>query len=60
MASIVKHFVEKKDVTAIYLVGGACSFTEFEQVFEKETKLPCYKANYPLLVTPLGIAQLCK
>lgn len=60
MASIVKHFVEKKDVTAIYLVGGACSFTEFEQVFEKETKIPCYKANYPLLVTPLGIAQLCK
>lgn len=60
MASIVKRFVEGKDVPAIYLVGGACCFDEFEQVFEKEIGIPCYKANVPLLVTPLGIAEHCE
>lgn len=61
MASIVKRFIEeeKRDVPAIYLVGGACCFDEFEKVFEKEIGIPCYKANVPLLVTPLGIAQNC-
>lgn len=62
MASIVKRFIEAegRNVPAIYLVGGACSFDEFESVFEKETGIPCYKANVPLLVTPLGIAKLCR
>lgn len=60
MATIVRKFIEGKDVPAIYLVGGACCFDEFEEVFEKETGLPCYKANHPLLVTPLGIAQHCE
>lgn len=62
MASIVKRFLEteNREVPAIYLVGGACCFDEFEQVFEKETGIPCYKANVPLLVTPLGIARLCE
>lgn len=60
MAAIVKRFIAGREVPAIYLVGGACCFREFESVFEKETGLPCYKANIPLLVTPLGIAQLCK
>jgi ethanolamine utilization protein EutJ len=60
MASIVRKFIERKNVSEIYLVGGACSFDEFEQVFEKETGLTCYKANVPLLVTPLGIAMYCE
>ncbi len=60
MASIVKNFVEGKDISAIYLVGGACCFNEFEELFEKETKIPCYKASVPLLVTPLGIAMYCE
>lgn len=60
MASIVKRFSEGQTVPAIYLVGGACCFDDFEDVFEKETGMPCYKANYPLLVTPLGIAQHCE
>ncbi len=60
MASIVKRFVEGRDVSSLYLVGGACCFDEFEEVFEKETGLPCYKANHPLLVTPLGIAIHCE
>lgn len=35
MATIVKRFITGYDVEAIYVVGGACSFTEFESVFEK-------------------------
>ena len=60
MASIVRTFIDRKNVSEIYLVGGACTFDEFEQVFEKETGLTCYKANVPLLVTPLGIAMYCE
>lgn len=59
MATIVKRFVQNQNVPAIYLVGGACCFDEFENVFEKEIGIPCYKANVPLLVTPLGIAEHC-
>ncbi len=60
MAAIVRRFVEGKGVSSLYLVGGACCFEDFEAVFEKETGLPCYKANHPLLVTPLGIAMHCE
>ncbi|MDO5293668.1 MAG: ethanolamine utilization protein EutJ [bacterium] len=59
MASIVKRFLEGYDVPAIYLVGGACSFSEFAEVFEKELGIQTIKANKPLLVTPLGIAMNC-
>lgn len=60
MASIVNRFIDGKNVPEIYLVGGACCFDDFEQVFEKETGLEVYKANVPLLVTPLGIAMYCE
>jgi len=60
MATIVRRFIEGQDVSAIYLVGGACCFDDFEDVFEKETGVPCYKASHPLLVTPLGIAMHCE
>lgn len=60
MASIVKRFVEGYDVPAIYVVGGACSFSEFTAVFEKEIGITTVKSNQPLLVTPLGIAMNCK
>jgi ethanolamine utilization protein EutJ len=60
MASIVKKFLEGYDVPAIYVVGGACSFEEFNEVFEKEIGIKTIKSNEPLLVTPLGIAMNCK
>ena len=60
MASIVKRFLEGYDVPAIYVVGGACSFSEFTAVFEKEIGITTVKSNQPLLVTPLGIAMNCK
>lgn len=56
MASIVKGFVTGRDVKDIYVVGGACCFSEFESVFEKILHIPTHKPNDCLFVTPLGIA----
>lgn len=56
MAHIVKRFLKDYDVENVYVVGGACTFSEFEQVFEKELKKKIIKTYKPLLVTPLGIA----
>ena len=57
MASIVKRFIQGYDVDAIYVVGGACSFSQFTKVFEKEIGVKTIKPAEPLLVTPLGIAM---
>lgn len=59
MASIVKKYLKDYDVPAVYVVGGACSFEEFNEVFEKEIGIKTIKSNEPLLVTPLGIAMSC-
>lgn len=56
MATIVQRFVSGRDVSKIYVVGGACCFTEFETVFEKILHIPTMKPNDCLFVTPLGIA----
>ncbi len=56
MASIVKRHVQGFDVDKIYVVGGACCFDEFEQVFYKEIGIETIKTVHPLLITPLGIA----
>lgn len=56
MAHIVKGFIQNFDVKDVYVVGGACTFKEFESVFEKELKRKVIKTYKPLLVTPLGIA----
>lgn len=56
MATIVKRFLENYDVNEVYVVGGACTFSEFEEVFQKELKKKVIKTYKPLLVTPLGIA----
>ena len=57
MADIVKGFMKNHPVDKIYVVGGACSFSEFTSVFEKETGVETIKSNHPLFVTPLGIAM---
>jgi ethanolamine utilization protein EutJ len=59
MASIVKKYLIDYDVSEIYIVGGASSFEEFNEVFEKEIGIKTIKFNEPLLVTPLGIAMNC-
>ena len=56
MAHIVKRFLKDYDIEDVYIVGGACTFSDFEQVFEKELKKKIIKTYKPLLVTPLGIA----
>lgn len=56
MAAIVKRFLKDYDVDEVYVVGGACTFSEFETVFQKELKKKVIKTYKPLLVTPLGIA----
>lgn len=56
MAAIVKRFLKDYDVDKVYVVGGACTFSEFEEVFKKELKKEIVKTYKPLLVTPLGIA----
>jgi len=59
MASIVKRNITDKDVSTIYVVGGACSFDEFEKTFEKWINIKTIKPYNPMLVTPLGIALSC-
>lgn len=59
MAAIVKRSLEEYPVDTIYVVGGACCFTQFEDVFEKYIGIPVVKPVAPLLVTPLGIAMNC-
>jgi len=58
MATIVSGFLQRfPDVETIHVVGGACSFTEFEAVMAKQTGRRVIKPVEPLLVTPLGIAM---
>ena len=57
MASIVKANLRAHPAETIYVVGGACCFSQFEQVFEKNIGIPTIKPAAPLLVTPLGIAM---
>ncbi|MFV0502859.1 MAG: ethanolamine utilization protein EutJ [Lachnospirales bacterium] len=56
MASIVKRFIDGYEVKEIYVVGGACSFSEFEETFEKEIGITTIKYEDTLFVTPLGIS----
>ncbi|MBS9775512.1 MAG: ethanolamine utilization protein EutJ [Fusobacterium sp.] len=57
MASITKRFIDGKDVKDIYLVGGACTFKESENVFKKVLEIDSvYKPYMPVYITPIGIA----
>jgi len=60
MASIVKKFLTGYGVDKVYVVGGACCFTEFENTFEKVLGITTVKTNDSLLITPLGIAWNAK
>ncbi|TCO77958.1 ethanolamine utilization protein EutJ [Marinisporobacter balticus] len=59
MASIVRRNIDGYAIEKIYVVGGACCFNEFENVFKKEIGIDTIKPVEPLLVTPLGIALHC-
>lgn len=60
MASIVQRYLKDyPEVDTVYVVGGSCCFSQFEQVFEKYLGIPTVKPAVPLLATPLGIAINC-
>ena len=59
MATIVRDCLQEHEVDQIYVVGGACSFSEFTNIFEKIIGIPAVKPMHPLLVTPMGIAMNC-
>jgi len=59
MAHIVRHHIKGYNIRKIYVVGGACSFNEFETAFERTLGIRTFKPENPLLVTPLGIAKNC-
>lgn len=59
MAEIVKRHIQGYSVDKIYVVGGACSFAKFEEVFTKYIGIKTIKPLNPLLITPLGIALNC-
>ena len=57
MASLVSGWFATQQVKNIYLVGGASSFSQFANVFSKQTGKNVIPSAEPLLVTPLGIAM---
>lgn len=59
MASIVKKYVEAKDVDTLYLCGGSSCLTGCESIFEQIVGIKTLKPENPLLVTPTGIAMNC-
>ena len=59
VSEIIKQNIEGHDVDEIYLVGGTCCLTGIEDVVEKYVKVPTYKPQNPMFVTPLGIARSC-
>jgi len=60
MASIVSRFLKERPVNILYVVGGACTMREYEQVFKNELGIEVLKPVNPILVTPLGIALSCR
>lgn len=59
VSSIIRRHVHEYPVKEIYLVGGTCCLNGIENIIAKETKLPTYKPQNPMFVTPLGIALNC-
>ncbi|CCO07722.1 ethanolamine utilization protein EutJ [Desulforamulus hydrothermalis] len=59
VSSIISRHVNEYRVKEIYLVGGTCCLSGIEDIIAKQTKLPTYKPQNPMFVTPLGIALNC-
>ncbi|MSS63724.1 ethanolamine utilization protein EutJ [Velocimicrobium porci] len=59
VASIINKHIEGHLVETIYLAGGTCCLDGIEKIIEKQTKIPTYKPQNPMFVTPLGIALNC-
>lgn len=59
VSSIISRHVSQYPVKEIYLVGGTCCLAGIEDIIAKQTKIPTYKPQNPMFVTPLGIALNC-
>ena len=59
LAAIINKTIEGQDVPQLVLVGGTSCLTGIEKEIEQLTKIPTYKPQNPLFVTPLGIALNC-
>ena len=59
VSSIISRHIREYPVKEIYLVGGSCCLEGIEDIIAKQTKLPTYKPQNPMFVTPLGIALNC-
>lgn len=59
VSSIITRQIADYQVKEIYLVGGTCCLTGIEKIIAKQTKIPTYKPQNPMFVTPLGIALNC-
>ncbi len=56
MGTIVRNHIKGYTPGTIYLVGGTSGFPGADQIIAKETGLPVFMPDDPLLVTPLGTA----
>lgn len=59
VSTIISRHISKYSVKELYLVGGTCCLEGIEDIIAKQTKLPTYKPQNPMFVTPLGIALNC-
>ncbi|SDG44920.1 ethanolamine utilization protein EutJ [Desulfosporosinus hippei] len=59
VSTIISRHIKKYSVKELYLVGGTCCLEGIEDIIAKQTKLPTYKPQNPMFVTPLGIALNC-
>lgn len=59
VASIISRHICQQQVSEIYLVGGTCCLAGIEDIITKQTRIPTFKPQNPMFVTPLGIALNC-
>jgi len=58
VASIARRHLAHWDIQEAYLVGGAAALDGMARVLESHLEVPVLIPAYPILVTPMGIAQL--
>jgi ethanolamine utilization protein EutJ len=57
VGSIVRRHIARRNVDAIYLVGGTCAYPGMDAVVAEYTGIKTLVPGNPLFITPLGIAM---
>lgn len=60
MASIVRNYLREYPVEAVYVVGGACCFTQFESVFDEIFGCSPWSTGGSAAGDAPGVAVNCK